>query len=54
MKNILILLLIISGLQLSAQTQPAPLHGDFALKNVHTGKYVRIKDANGAYRRLLP
>lgn len=48
MKNILFLLPLISGLQLSAQTQPALLHGDFALKNVHTGKYVRIKDANGA------
>src|ERR1700754_1323573 len=48
MKNSLFLLLIISGLQLSAQTQPAPVHGDFALKNVRTGKYVRIKDANGA------
>ena len=48
MKNILFFLLLVSGLQLSAQTQPAQLHGDFALKNVHTGKYVRIKDANGA------
>ena len=26
----------------------APIQGDFALRNVHTGKYVRIKDANGA------
>ena len=25
-----------------------PVHGDFALRNVHTGKYVRIKDANSA------
>src|ERR1700761_760557 len=24
------------------------INGDFALKNVHTGKYVRIKDANSA------
>lgn len=48
MKNILILFLVVSRLQLSAQTQPAKVHGDFALKNVHTGKYVRIKDANGA------
>src|ERR1700754_1051726 len=30
-----------------AQT-PATINGDYALKNVHTGKYVRIKDANGA------
>ena len=48
MKSILILLPIITSLQLSAQTLPARIHGDFALKNVHTGKYVRIKDANGA------
>jgi hypothetical protein len=27
---------------------PATINGDYALKNVHTGKYVRIKDANGA------
>lgn len=34
--------------QLPGRTQPTPIKGDFALKNVHTGKYVRIKDANGA------
>ena len=48
MKNILLLFSLISGLQLAAQTPPPQVHGDFALKNVHTGKYVRIKDANGA------
>jgi Ricin-type beta-trefoil lectin domain-like len=48
MKNILFLLPLIAAFRLSAQTQPIPLRGDFALKNVHTGKYVRIKDANSA------
>ena len=28
--------------------QTTAIKGDFVLKNVHTGKYVRIKDANGA------
>jgi len=31
-----------------AVAQTTPIKGDFALKNVHTGMYVRIKDANGA------
>jgi len=32
------------------RTQPVTnnIKGDFALKNVHTGKYVRIRDANSA------
>ena len=47
MKNILFLI-ICAVLQLTVHAQQTPIHGDFALKNVHTGKYVRIKDANGA------
>jgi hypothetical protein len=35
-------------MQMQGRTQGAAVKGDFALKNVHTGKYVRIKDANGA------
>ena len=31
----------------AGQAQPQ-IQGEFALKNVHTGKYVRIKDANSA------
>src|ERR1700761_7736633 len=43
MKNAFLFLL--AGLKSSPQ---ASIRGDFAMKNVHTGKYVRIKDANGA------
>jgi hypothetical protein len=32
----------------AARQTPVIVNGDYALKNVHTGKYVRIKDANGA------
>jgi len=47
MKKLLIVLTtLLLGQRGSAQT--APIKGDFALKNVHTGMYVRIKDANGA------
>lgn len=41
----MIALFVLVGFGVSAQE---PIRGDFALKNVHTGKYVRIKDANGA------
>jgi Ricin-type beta-trefoil lectin domain-like len=48
MKNVLLLFSVFCGFRLAAQGQAAQVRGDFALKNVHTGKYVRIKDANGA------
>ncbi|HEY4108032.1 RICIN domain-containing protein [Puia sp.] len=32
----------------AASAQTPTINGDFALKNVHTGKYARIKDANSA------
>jgi hypothetical protein len=31
-----------------ASAQDAPIKGSFAVKNIHTGKYIRIKDANSA------
>lgn len=34
--------------KLPGRAQTTPIKGDFALKNVHTGKYVRIRDANSA------
>ncbi len=37
-------LLLLTRLVVAAQA----ISGDYALKNVHTGKYVRIKDANSA------
>jgi hypothetical protein len=43
----LVLLLAYSA-PTQAQAQSQAPTGDFALKNVHTGKYVRIKDANSA------
>lgn len=48
MKKLIRLLpaLLLAGL--SGKTQTAPIKGDFALKNVHTGKYIRIRDANSA------
>ena len=48
MKKLIITLMVLSLAQLQGRTQTAPIKGDFALKNVHTGKYVRIKDANNA------
>ena len=52
MKKILTWLLLIAPIiitqSLHAQSANNPIKGDFALQNVHTGKYVRIKDANGA------
>lgn len=47
MKKILFLLIAALLCQL-AGAQTTTIKGDFALKNVHTGMYVRIKDANGA------
>jgi hypothetical protein len=42
-------LFIAHSLQAQSGIAPAAsIKGDFALQNVHTGKYVRIKDANGA------
>ncbi|HVU56090.1 MAG TPA: RICIN domain-containing protein [Puia sp.] len=43
-----ILLLASLSLGLLGKAQTTVIKGDFALKNVHTGMYVRIKDANGA------
>ena len=48
MKNILLLCSLFYSFWLPVQGQAVQVRGDFALKNVHTGKYVRIKDANGA------
>jgi hypothetical protein len=49
MKKLIIALTVLLLAQLPGRTQSTtPIKGDFALKNVHTGKYVRIKDANGA------
>ncbi len=47
MKSIF-LFIIVAAFRFTTHAQQTPIHGDFALKNVHTGKYVRIKDANGA------
>ena len=43
---IIVLTALLPGLLAKAQTPV--IKGDFALKNVRTGMYVRIKDANGA------
>ncbi len=40
--------MVLSLAELSGRAQSTSIQGDFALKNVYTGKYVRIKDANGA------
>lgn len=50
MEKLLIALIILSLAQLPGRAQTAinNIQGDFALKNVHTGQYVRIKDANSA------
>src|ERR1700744_750205 len=45
MKLMIALIALLAGVFGRAQGQ---VQGDFALKNVHTGKYVRIKDANSA------
>lgn len=47
MKKMTTLLLAVLLGRLCEAKIPA-LQGDFALKNVHTGKYVRIKDANSS------
>lgn len=50
MKKLIIAITFLSLAQLPGRAQTASnnIQGDFALKNVHTGKYVRIKDANAA------
>ncbi|MDO6432994.1 RICIN domain-containing protein [Flavitalea sp. BT771] len=48
MEKLIIALTVLSLALSPGRTQTLPIKGDFALKNVHTGKYVRIKDANGA------
>jgi len=47
MKRLIFVLTALS-LGLLGKAQTTPIKGDFALKNVHTGMYVRIKDANSA------
>ena len=49
LSKFLVVLAIVLGTGCGSQAQRQPKsNGDFALKNVHTGMYVRIKDANGA------
>ncbi|MBS1660731.1 MAG: RICIN domain-containing protein [Bacteroidetes bacterium] len=49
--SLILSILITTQLPSLAQTSgnaQSSIKGDFALKNVHTGKYVRIKDANSS------
>lgn len=49
MKKLIITLTVLLLAQLPGRTQQTTsIKGDYALKNVHTGKYVRIRDANSA------
>lgn len=47
MQQFIVTLIIALSIQVPCLAQTtAVVNGDFALKNVHTGKYVRIRDAN--------